>query len=128
MPVVVLLVAGFLSWWSAKTASGVEQHVRNEVFELIPLVQNNPTVVNKMVIDPVLRDLVEQSFSTLSTVWSGNKGDLHVTVTTGDDPQYGDGSATHVAVVAVKKQPVVGIRIVCDGKDEPMYIAGVWSP
>ena len=82
MPVVILIAAAGVSWWSAKQEGAIEQHVRNEVIQLIPL----------------------------------------VTVTTGDDPNYGDGSATHVALVDLDNLPTVGLRILCSGADEPMFM------
>jgi hypothetical protein len=128
MPVIILLAAAGISWWSAKTESAVVQHIRDEVIELIPLVRENPTVIERMVIDPILYTPVGNSLAKLSEQWSGNKNDLFVSVTTGDDPKYGDGTATHVALVGTGEQLVVGLRIVCGGADEPMYIAGVWTP
>ena len=88
MPVVILVVAAGVSWWSAKQKSAVEQHVRNEVIQLIPLVRNNPAIIERMVIDQALCSPVEKSLSAISSVWSGNRKDLLVTVTTGDDPNY----------------------------------------
>jgi len=126
-PVIILLVAAGISWWSAKKESALEQHVRNEVIELIPLVRKNPTVIERMVVDPVLWSPVEKSLSEISINWSGNSKDLVVTVTTGDDPNYGDGTATHVAMVDVGNQTTVGLRILCGGANEPLYIAGVWT-
>jgi len=127
MPVVILVAASGVSWWSAKQKSAVEQHVRNEVIQLIPLVRNNPAVIGRMVINQALCSPVENSLSAISSVWSGNRKDLLVTVTTGDDPNYGDGTATHVALVDVGNLPTVGLRIVCGGADEPVFIAGVWT-
>jgi hypothetical protein len=128
MPIVIVIVATAMSWWSAKTESAVEQHVRDEVLELIPLIRDNPEIVNRMVVDPVLSGPVGKTLSKVSLVWSGNKKDLLVTVTTGDDPNYGDGTATHVAIVDVGEYDTVSLRILCDGKNSPMYIAGIWTP
>ena len=128
MPIVIVIVATAMSWWSAKTESAVEQHVRDEVLELIPLIRDNPEIVNRMVVDPVLSGPVGKALSEVSLVWSGNKKDLLVTVTTGDDPNYGDGTATHVAIVDVGEYDTVSLRILCDGKNSPMYIAGIWTP
>lgn len=127
MPVIVLIAAAGISWWSAKTESAVEQHIRNGVIELIPLAQENPAIVKKMIVDPILFSPVGNSLAKLSEQWSGNKDDLFVSVTTGDDPTYGDGTATHVALVGTGENLVVGLRIVCKGAGKPMFIAGVWT-
>ncbi len=128
MPIVIVIAAAAMSWWSAKTAGAVELHVRNEVIELIPLIRNNPEIVDKMVVNPILSEPVSKTLSEMSSGWSGDKKDLLVTVTTGDDPNYGDGTATHVAIVDVGNRNPVGLRILCDGKNAPMFIMGVWTP
>jgi hypothetical protein len=128
MPLIIVIAAAAMSWWSAKTASAVERHVRNEVIELIPLVQNNPEIVDNMVIDPVLCAPVSKALTEVSMGWSGDKNDLFVTVTTGDDPVFGDGTATHVAIVGVGERSAVGLRILCKDKNSPMIIAGIWTP
>ena len=127
MPVLILVVAAGVSWWSAKQEGATEQHVRSEVIQLIPIVRNNPSVIERMVVNEALYLPVEKSLLAISSIWSGNRSDLHVTVTVGDDPNYGDGTATHVALVDVGSLPTVGLRILCSGADKPMYIAGVWT-
>ena len=128
MPVLIVLAAICVSWWSARTASAVEQYVRDEVIELIPMVLDNPDIVERMVVNPALYTPVSNSIVAMSSVWSGNKKDLSVKVTSGDDPRYGDGSATHVALVDINGIPVLGLRVLCHGTGEPMLIAGVWTP
>ena len=51
---IILLVGAGVSWWSARATNAVEQHVRHEVIELIPLVRDNPSIIERMVVDPVL--------------------------------------------------------------------------
>jgi hypothetical protein len=117
-----------MAWWSARVSSAVEQHVRDEVLQLIPQVQSNPEIVSEFVVNPVLLEPVSKTFSDISRAWSGDKKDLRVTVSTGDDPNYGDGTATHVAIVGIGEHTRFGLRILCDSKDSPMFIAGVWTP
>jgi len=128
LPIIIVVAASAMSWWSSKTASATVQHVRNEVIELIPMIRNNPKVVDTLVIDPVLFTIVSKTLSEASLGWSGNKEDLTVVVTVGDDPDFGDGSATHVAIIDVGKHQTIGLRILCDDKDSPVYIAGIWTP
>ncbi len=128
MPVLIVLGAICVSWWSARTAGAVEQYVRAEVIELIPMVRDNPDIIERMVVDPVLYTPVSKSIEAVSSVWSGNNKDLSVRVTSGDDPRYGDGTATHVALVDIDGTSVLGLRVLCDGPGKPMLIAGVWTP
>jgi hypothetical protein len=128
LPAIILLAGATISWWSARTASAVEQHIRNEVIELIPLVHENPNIIEQVVINPVLCTPISTSLAAVSLEWTSNKNGFSVTVTTGDDPNYGDGSATHVALVGVGGRPVLGLRILCNGATDPMFIAGVWTP
>ena len=92
------------------------------------MVQVSPGDIEKMVIDPILSKQVGTSLTAVSELWSRNKDELSVTVTTGDDPKYGDGSATHVAIVGVGGKAVLGLRLLYGGTKEPMRIAGVWTP
>jgi len=127
-PVLIVLAAICVSWWSARTASVVEQYVRDKVIDLIPMVLDNPDIVERVVVNPVLYMPVSSSIVAVSSVWSGNKKDLSVKVTSGDDSRYGDGTATHVAIVDINGIPVLGLRVLCNGTGEPMLIAGVWTP
>jgi len=128
MPIIIVIAAAAMSWWSAKSASAVELHVRNEVIELVPLIRKNPEIINKIIVDPVLCGPVNKALSEVSLVWSREKKDLLVTVTTGDNPNYGDGAATHIVIVNVGEHNMVGLRVFCEGENSPMFIAGVWTP
>ena len=128
MPIIIIVAAAAMAWWSARVSSAVEQHVRDEVLQLIPQIQSNPEIVSEFVVNPVLLEPVSKTFSDISRAWSGDKKDLRVTVSTGDDPNYGDGTATRVAIVGIGEHTRFGLRILCDSKDSPMFIAGIWTP
>ena len=49
-----------------------------------------------------------------------------VVVTDGDSLTYGDGSATHVALLEVDHEPIAGLRIICVSETDPLIIAGVF--
>ena len=128
MPIIILVAAATVAWWSARVSSAVEQHVRDEVLQLIPQIQSNPEIVSEFVVNPVLLEPVSKTFSDISRVWSGDKKYLRVTVSTGDDPNYGEGTATHVAIVSIGERARFGLRILCDSRDSPIFIAGIWTP
>jgi hypothetical protein len=48
-------------------------------------------------------------------------------VTDGDDDEYGDGTATHVAVFHINEEKIAGLRIICNSDTGPLVIAGAWT-
>ncbi len=123
--VLILIIAAGFAWWSAKTESSVSNHVQQEVAKLVPLFKNNPNVIESVVVDDVLQPTLADS---LEQVWlkSSKSGGFRVLVTEGDDEQYGDGTATHVALFQIDTETVVGLRIICLSDTDPLLITGAW--
>jgi hypothetical protein len=126
VPVVILLVAAGFSWWSARAESRVVAHIQKEVTKLVPLLQNNPEVFNTLVTNAVLAPTLVHSLETVSLRSLKHGGVFDVLVTEGDNEEYGDGSATHVAVFRINNEQVVGLRIICATDSDPLLITGVW--
>ena len=53
---------------------------------------------------------------------------LVVDVRSGDDPQFGDGSATHTAMIRVRDRDTLGLRIVHQDQGGDLGIVGIWWP
>ena len=121
------MFAAAISWWSAKKDAGVVHHVQNEVTKLVPLFVSDPTSLNGFVVDPVLEPLLTSSLERLLTESAQQHQDIVVVVTDGDDESYGDGTATHVALLRVNDQPVAGLRIICSSETDSLLIAGVFT-
>jgi len=122
--VLILVGAGFISWWSARNEAQVEHYVQSEVSKLVPRFISDPTSIETVVVDPILEPILA---STLRQAFSTST-ELHqkivVTVVGGDDSLYGDGSATHVAFLQIDDRPIAGLRIICESASDPLLIAG----
>lgn len=125
--VIILAFAGCISWWSAKSESKVTHHIQSEVSKLIPRFVSDPTSIQRFVVDPILEPILASTLR--SVVFESNKlnQSLVVVVTNGDDDSFGDGTATHVALLEVDHHPIAGLRIICESESDPLLIAGVFS-
>ena len=126
VPVVVLLVAAGFSWWSARAESKVVAHIQEEVTKLIPLLQNNPAVLDTLVTNSVLAPALVHSLKEVSLQSSKSGGTFDVHVIQGDNNEHGDGRATHVAVFQINNEQIAGLRIICANESDSLLITGVW--
>ena len=99
--------------------------VQQEVERLVPLFQQDPTVINAIVANTILYPTLADS---LEQVWTQSSEDVgfRVVVTRGDDEQHGDGTATHVALFQIDTETVAGLRIICLSDTDPLLITGAW--
>ena len=122
----ILIVAAGFAWWSGRVESRVANHVQEEVVQLVPLFQNDPTIINDIVTNSIIQPTLADSLKAVF-LRSAEQGEcFEVIVTKGDDTVYGDGSATHVAVFQVNTETVAGLRIICFTDTDPLLITGAW--
>lgn len=57
----------------------------------------------------------------------GEAAPLSVWVTAGDHPVYGNGSATHCAVIRRGADPILGLRLFNSGDERSLAVMGVWQ-
>jgi hypothetical protein len=122
----VLVVAAGVGWWSSKVEAKITNHVHQEVVKLVPLFKNNPSAIDKLVVNRVLQSTIESSLKQVCEMSTKCDGRFDVVVTDGDTEEYGDGTATHVAVFQVNSKPVAGLRIICSSETDPLLISGAW--
>jgi len=125
--VLILAMAGFVSWWSARNDGRVISHVQDEVTKLVPLFVLDPASIQKFVLDPILEPILAASLRDVVLESEQQHQKIVVIVTDGDDASFGDGTATHVALLQVDHQPITGLRIICISETDPLLIAGVFS-
>ncbi len=125
--ILILAFAGGISWWSAERESSVSSHVQHEVVKLIPLFHVDPSFINNIIIDPIIKPTLANSLSVVYLKSKEFGGDYAVIVTSGDNDKYGDGTATHVAVFQINEEEVAGLRIICNSDTGPLLIAGAWT-
>jgi hypothetical protein len=123
----ILVFAGSISWWSARSEAKVAHHIQVEVDKLVPRFIADPTSIQSLLADPILEPVLALSLQHVVLTSNQKNKNIIVIVTDGDNLLYGDGSATHVAVLEIDHQPVAGLRIICSSENDPLVIAGVFS-
>ena len=93
--------------------------------KLVPQYQTNPSIIRALVVNPVLEPMLASSLSYIYEE-SVDNHEVRVVVTRGDNKQFGDGTATHVAMFQVDNTPVAGLRIICKHDGDPLLIAGIF--
>ena len=122
---IIIIVGASIAWWSSHTASSMSKHIQNEVSKLIPQYHSNPSVIRPLLVDPILEPMLA---SSLSYIYEETKSDheYRVVVTRGDNKEFGDGTATHVAMFQVDQTPVTSLRIICENDGDPLRITGIF--
>ncbi len=123
---VVLVFAATISWWSAKKDSRVVNHIQNEMVKLVPRFASNPTSLHGFVVDPVLEPILSTTLQNVVRESSFQNRGIEIIVTSGDNKAYGDGTATHVALLNINDRPIVGLRIIFTPETDRLQIAGVF--
>ena len=123
----ILVVASLVSWWSSKNEARVTQHIEEEVARLVPRFISDPTSLRSFVIDPALEPILATSLQNAVIESSLLNQKIVVIVTFGDNKSFGDGTATHVAMLEVDHKPIAGLRIICESENDPLLISGVFS-
>lgn len=123
----ILVVASLVSWWSSKNEARVTKHIEEEVTRLVPRFISNPESLQSFVIDPALEPILASSLqnAVIESLLLNQK--IVVIVTFGDDDEFGDGTATHVAMLEVDHKPIASLRIICKSESDPLLISGVFS-
>jgi len=122
---ITLTIACVIAWWASHTEALVNNHVRHEVTKLIPRAHANPTIVEEVVVNPILKQPLQLSLEYVYHNSIETDVEFRVIVTNGDDEVYGDGIATHIASIEVNHQPIARYRIICDSEDAKVLIAGI---
>ena len=126
IPTIAIIVVGAsIAWWSSHTASSMSKHIQNEVTKLVPQFHMNPSVIQSLLVDPILEPMLASSLSYIYEETKDNH-EYRVVVTRGDNKIFGDGTATHVAMFQVDHTPVTGLRIICEHDGDPLRIAGIF--
>ena len=123
-PLATIVIASSIAWWSSSATTRVTTHIRDEVKKLIPQYQASPSAINSMLVDPILKPSLKSSLSYIYKKSTESQA-FSVVVSCGDSEEYGDGTATHVAVLCLNNKPVTSLRIICENENAPLKIAGV---
>lgn len=129
VPLIILAAAAAFAVWgtqreSERTADihefvhAVCQDIANQRDPAARLGRLDPLIAKQMV------DFLRVALNDLAPSLDG----LVIDVRSGDDPQFGDGSATHTAMIRVRDRDTLGLRIVHQDQGGDLGIVGIWWP
>lgn len=129
LPLIILAAAAAFAVWgtqreSERTADihefvhAVCQDIASQRDPAARLGRLDPFVAKQMV------DFLRVALNDLAPSLDG----LVVDVRSGDDPEFGDGSATHTAMIRVRDRDTLGLRIVHQDQGGDLGIVGIWWP
>ena len=129
VPLIILAAAAAFAVWgtqreSERTADihefvhAVCQDIANQRDPAARLGRLDPLIAKQMV------DFLRVALNDLAPSLDG----LVIDVRSGDDPQFGDGSATHTAMIRVRDRDTLSLRIVHQDQGGDLGIVGIWWP
>ena len=124
--ITIIAIAAGIAWWSSHTATSMSKHVQNEVAKLVPRFHSDPSTIHSLVLDPALEPSLASSLAHIYKK-SLDRHTFRVVVTRGDSKEFGDGTATHVAMFQIDEKPVTGLRIIYKRDGDPLLITGIFS-
>ncbi len=129
MPLIILAAAAAVAVWGARTESRRTDDVRQYVLAICQDIANRRDPTSRLGrLDPIVaKPMVDFLRVALSELPPGLEG-LEIHVRSGDDPEFGDGSATHTAMIRVKDRDTLGLRIVHQDQGGDLGIVGIWWP
>ncbi len=129
VPLIVLAAAAAVAVWGTRNESRRTDDVRQYVLAICQDIANRRDPTSRLGrLDPIVaKPMVDFLRVALSELPPGLEG-LEIHVRSGDDPEFGDGSATHTAMIRVKDRDTLGLRIVHQDEGGDPGIVGIWWP
>jgi hypothetical protein len=127
MPLLIVLVAGAILIWGRQTEERdlreVDDAVRSLTYEIFYSPPDGPLPhqARQMRMTHATVDRIQQVFRDYD--WN----QIHIDVYAGDTrPPYGDGRATHHAIISINHQQRLGLRLFHAGRPEQIEVLGYW--
>ena len=129
MPLIILAAAAAVAVWGTRNESRRTNDVRQYVQAICQDIANRRDPTSRLGrLDPIVaKPMVDFLRVALSELPPGLEG-LEIHVRSGDDPEFGDGSATHTAMIRVRDRDTLGLRIVHQDQGGDLGIVGIWWP
>lgn len=129
MPLLVVIVAGAIMFWGWQSGESdlreVQDAVRSMAQDIFyaPADGPLPDKARQMGVTRPIADRIHHIFDNAN--WDQVRIDVH----TGDTPPpFGDGRATHHAVIFINHQPQLGLRLTHLGDSDLVQVLGYWVP
>ncbi len=129
VPLIILAAAAAVAVWGARNESRRTDDVRQYVLAICQDIANRRDPTSRLGrLDPIVaKPMVDFLRVALSELPPGLEG-LEIHVRSGDDSEFGDGSATHTAMIRVRDRDTLGLRIVHQDQGGDLGIVGIWWP
>ena len=129
VPLIILAAAAVVAVWGARNESRRTDDVRQYVLAICQDIANRRDPTSRLGrLDPIVaKPMVDFLRVALCELPPGLEG-LEIHVRSGDDPEFGDGSATHTAMIRVRDRDTLGLRIVHQDQGGDLGIVGIWWP
>ena len=129
VPLIILAAAAAVAVWGTQRESERTEDIRQFVQAICQDIANQRDPAARLGrLDPfVAKQMVDSLRDALNDLPPSLDG-LVIDVRSGDDPQFGDGSATHTAMIRVRRRDTLGVRIVHPDQGGDLVIIGLWWP
>jgi len=129
VPLIILAAAAAVAVWGTRNESRRTDDVRQYVLAICQDIANRRDLTSRLGrLDPFIAtqmvDFLRVALNDLPPSLEG----LEIQVRSGDDPEFGDGSATHTAMIRVKDRDTLALRIVHQDQGGDLGIVGIWWP
>ena len=129
VPLIILAAAAAVAVWGARNESRRTDDVRQYVLAICQDIAKRRDPTSRLGrLDPfVAKQMVDSLRVALSELPPGLEG-LEIHVRSGDDPEFGDGSATHTAMIRVRDRDTLALRLVHQDQGGDLGIIGIRWP
>ena len=129
MPIAIVLAAVVIAVWGWQADSQRVNDVEDYVFLICEDVANGRDPESRLRrTNPVLAKSIVDLLKVICLELPADLTGLEVTVHSGDSSAYGDGTATHIAMIRINGKEKLGLRIVKQSISGDMEIIGRWLP
>ncbi len=129
VPLTILAAAAAFFVWGTQRESERTQDIRQFVQAICQDIANQRDPASRLGrLDPfVAKQMVDFLRVALNDLPPSLEG-LEIHVRSRDDPEFGDGSATHTAMIRVRDRDTLALRIVHQDQGGDLGIVGIWRP
>ncbi len=129
MPTAIVIAAAAVAIWGWQYESQRVKDVEEYVFLICEDVANGRDPESRLGrLNPILAKSIVDYLKVLCEDLPVELTGLEIVVHSGDSPEYGNGTATHTAIIRTNGKDKLGLRIVHQSIGGDMSIIGRWWP
>ena len=129
MPIAIVIAAAAIALWGWDAKSQRENDIKEYVFLICEDVANGRDPKPRLrQTNPVIAKSTVDLLKVICLELPADLTGLEIIVQSGDSAEYGDGSATHTAMIRSNGNDKLGLRIVHQSLSDNIEIIGRWLP